>query len=74
VTRDTVGQQVGLARRVERARVLRGEPVGIQRQIAAVGRERVGAQAILDPQRVDEAVDRRLAGLAGRRAQRFTPA
>jgi hypothetical protein len=58
VARHRVVAQVGFIGGVERGCRRAGEPLRIQRQVAPVGGQRVGRQAVLDPQRIDEAVDR----------------
>ena len=47
---------------VEPAAVRPRKPIAVELEVAPVGRERVRGQAIFDPQRVDEAIDRGLAG------------
>jgi polysaccharide deacetylase 2 family uncharacterized protein YibQ len=77
MARNRVGQQVGLGALVERAFAGSGEPGGVKREVAAIGVERVERETVLDPQRIDEAVDgllALLAGLARTRAQPVTPA
>jgi hypothetical protein len=64
VSAHAVFEQIDLARVVDRARLLRREPICIEREVAPIRGERVGRQAIFDPNRVDEAVDRLLARLS----------
>jgi hypothetical protein len=73
VARDRVAEQIGFATRVDRTLFAGGEPIGVQRQVTPIGRERVRAQAIFDPDRIDEAVDRCLAGRTWCGAQTVTP-
>jgi hypothetical protein len=61
---DGVGQQVGLDARIEGPPLVRREPVGIQRKITPIGRQRVRRKTVLDPQRIEEAIDRLLACFA----------
>jgi hypothetical protein len=74
MARDGVAEQIGFAARIDRALLARGEPVGVQRQVTPIRRERVRAQAVLDPGGIDEAIDRGLAGRARGAAQALTPA
>jgi hypothetical protein len=74
VARDAVGLHIGLAARVERALLGLGQPVGVEREVAPIGRERVRRQTVLDPQRIDETVDRLLARVARAVVQTLTPA
>jgi hypothetical protein len=56
--RAHVGLHVGLARGGERGAVaLFAQPLREQREVAAVGGQRVLRQAVLEPERVDEVVD-----------------
>ena len=50
--------QVGLARLDQRAAACPASQAREQRQVAPIGGERVGGEAVLDPERVDETVDR----------------
>src|SRR4029453_19298580 len=59
MTRERVLAQVALARIEQGAAVFAREPGGEQRQVAPIRGERVCGEALLDPERVDEAVDRR---------------
>jgi hypothetical protein len=65
---------VGFAARVERAIFGLREPIGVERQVAPVGRERIRRQAVLDPQRIDEAVYRLLTRFPCAAFQNVTPA
>ena len=58
--------QIGFARLQQRVRRGLRQPLRQQRQVAPVCGERIGRQAVLDPERVDEGVDR----LGARRPQR----
>jgi hypothetical protein len=64
---------IGFATRVERALLGFGKPISVERQVAPIGRERVRGQAVLDPQRIDEAVDRLLTRLSRAVFQTVTP-
>jgi hypothetical protein len=61
VARGDVAQQVGFAAAVQRAAVVLVQPLRVQHQVAPVSVERQLRQAVFDPQRVGEAVDRGLA-------------
>jgi hypothetical protein len=58
LARRAIGVEIGLAGRVERCVAGLREPFAEQPQIAPVGIERVARQAVLEPQRVAERVDR----------------
>ena len=58
VAGDGVFAQVGFACIEQRLAGAPLEPGGEQRQVAAIGGQRVGGEAVLDPQRLDEAIDR----------------
>ena len=57
-----IAEQVQLSALVERQAAFSRQPAGQQRQVAAIGFERVVGQPVLEPQSLDESVDRRLAG------------
>jgi hypothetical protein len=58
MARGEVAVQMVLGRVVERQRGrLAAQPLGIQREIAAVGRQRVARQAVLQPQGVHKSVN-----------------
>jgi hypothetical protein len=59
---DGVVAQVALGAGVEGALVRCGQPVGVERKVTPIRGERIGGEAVFDPERVDEAVDRALAG------------
>jgi hypothetical protein len=60
VTGRKIGVEIGLGGFIQLPPLLR-QPGGIQMQVAPVGRKRIAREAVLQPQRVDEAVDARLA-------------
>jgi hypothetical protein len=71
VARGHVGLQVALERAVDAAALVLAQPGGVEREVAAVGGQRQAGQAVLDPQRVDEGVDRRrVVGVPGARRAR----
>ena len=49
-----IGLQIGFARRVERQRAMLAEPFGEERKIPPISCQRVGRQAVFEPQRFDE--------------------
>jgi hypothetical protein len=58
MARGEVAAQVVLLRRIERQRrLLRGEPLCVHREVAAVGGQGVAREAVFQPQGVDEQVD-----------------
>jgi hypothetical protein len=61
MARQRVPAQVALAGVEQGDAAVAREPAGEQRQVAAIGGERVGGEPLLDPERVDESVDRRRA-------------
>ena len=58
VARDRVVAQVGFGRLIEAARVALAEPLCVQREVTPISGQRVGRQAVFDPQRIDESVYR----------------